>query len=157
MDCWNGGVQNLLWNTPDQQKQYLARTAMVAASAIAVLPAPVGAQTMTELPFRKCRTDSCWKPSKGNLKVASISLRVKSALRLLISCWAWDSTRSGQSCSTEVWAAVKLLLYLAKVWLLSVLIASIRLDKLIAEYNYHIILCYHVVDKYAETGHITAA
>lgn len=48
---------------------HLASTATAAASAIAVLPAPVGAHTSTELPSRNSCTASCWKSSRGNWNV----------------------------------------------------------------------------------------
>lgn len=56
---------------------YFAKVAIVAASAIAVFPAPVGAQTKTELPFRKSWTASFWKSSSVNLKVDAISSRLR--------------------------------------------------------------------------------
>lgn len=62
------------WHSSEADR---ARTATAAASAMAVLPAPVGAHTSTELPARNFSTAFFWKPSRGNWKVSSISSRVK--------------------------------------------------------------------------------
>lgn len=95
----------------------LARTATAAASAMAVLPAPVGAHTSTDLPSRKRRTACCWKPSKGNWNVSSISARVRLlfADRIRASIWTdqegigrWLQAFQGRQMYAEcMWASIQ--------------------------------------------------
>ena len=62
-------------------KPDLARTAMAAASAMAVFPLAVGAQTTTDWPARNFSTACCWKRSKVYEKAdAMASYEVAAAL-----------------------------------------------------------------------------
>ena len=72
-----------------------ARTATAAASAMAVLPAPVGAHTSTDMPARKCCTASFWKSSRGNWNVSSMSSKVRLLLADMMSASICDEKSYG--------------------------------------------------------------